>query len=377
MIMNNPSIDDKKGFSEYELRVLDQEWNKRLLQLTRKSPVRAGTFQILFDRSPDLFTIPKLTSYKYRCLGLFKGDQLLGYAMASYQKRYINQTAVDVIYLGNIHVIKRGLGRELLKLLTKRFYNIIPQGTGVEYIYAYIIERNKLAMNLVDYGYLFPRVIAKISMVTILMLLPVKLNNNYKIRRATSSDIESIVALLQKEHSQRLLAPYIDREVFIKNLAERPYLDISDYFVALIENEIVGVCSAWDMTSFKKNRILEYGLKMKVIRLFYNNAARILGVSKLPKTGEAFRDITIAEYAVANRNPKILEALLRYIYSYYRKEGYHSIIIGSSASDPMLKATDIFLSKEILSNVILGAIDKQKTQEIETHPLVYADAIQI
>jgi len=375
--MNNQHTVYKKGLSGYELRVLDQEWNTKLLQLTRESPIQAGSFQILFDRSPDIFTIPKLTSYKYRCLGLFKGDQLLGYAMASYQKRYINQRVVKVIYLGNMHVIKKGLGGKFLQLMEKRFHDIIPKGTGVEYLYAYILDSNKPAMKLVDFEYLFPRIIGKISMVTILLLLPVNLNNKYKIRRATSSDIESIVPLLQNEYSQRFLAPYIDQDIFIKNLVERPHLDISNYFVALFQNKIVGVCSVWDMTSFKKNRILKYDLKREIFRSFYNIAARLLGVSKLPKTGEAFRDITISEYAIKDRNPKILEALLRYIYSYYRKEGYHSIIIGSSANDPMLKATDIFLSSGVRSNVILGSIERTKTQQIEPQSLIYADAIQI
>lgn len=375
--MNDFDTDYKTDLSEYDLRILNQEWNKRLLQLTRVSPVKAGSFQILFDRAPDIFTIPKLTSYKYRCLGLFKEDDLLGYAMASYQKRYINQRVVNVIYLGNMHVVKKGLGRELLKLLEKRFHEIIPRNTGVEYLYAYIMERNKRGMRLVDDGYLFSRVIGKISMVTILLLLPVKWNKKYKIRRATYLDIDDIVELLKKEHSQRLLAPYVDRDIFLRNLAERPQLDISDYFVALYQNKIVGVCSAWDMTSFKKNRVINYGLKMKIARLFYNIAAGFFRVSKLPKIGKAFRDITIAEFAVKNRDPKILEDLLRYIYNHYRKEGYHSIIMGSSETDPMLKATDIFLSKKVHSNVILGAIEREKTQDIAAHPLIFADAVQI
>lgn len=375
--MNDLPIANKRDLAEYELRVLDEEWNKRLLQLTRESPVQAGSFQILFDRSPNIFTIPKLTSYKYRCLGLFKGDQLLGYAMASYQKRYINQRAVKVIYLGNMHVIKKGLGGKMLKLMEKRFYDIIPKGTEVEYLYAYIIDRNKPAMKLIDSGYLFPRVIGTISMLTILLVLPVKLGAKYKIRRATSADVDSIVELLQNEYSQRFLAPYIDRDVFIKNLEQRSQFDISNYVVALLQDELVGVCSAWDMTSFKKNRILRYGLKMEIVRSVYNIAAQLLGSSKLPRTGEALQDITIAEFAVKNRDPKILEGLLRYIYNHYREEGYHSIIIGSSTNDPILKATDIFLSKEVRSNVIMGAIKREKMQKMESQPLIYADAIQI
>lgn len=134
-------------------------------------------------------------------------------------------------------------------------------------------------------------------------------------------------------------------------------------------------CMGYD--SLQKNRILKFGLKMKAVRLFYNMTARIFGGSKLPKEGEAFRDITIAEYAVENRDPKILETLLCHIYKHYKKEGYHSIIIGSDVNNPILKATDIFWSKKVRSNVILGSVEREKAKEIELQPFIYADAIQI
>jgi hypothetical protein len=43
----------------------------------------------------------------------------------------------------------------------------------------------------------------------------------------------------------------------------------------------------------------------------------------------------------------------------------------------MLKATDIFWSKKVRSNVILGAIEREKAREIEPQPFIHADAIQI
>lgn len=214
-------------------------------------------------------------------------------------------------------------------------------------------------------------------MVTILTLLPIKADKKFPIRQATPADIDNIVQLLSKEYQQRFLAPEMDRNIFVKNLEERPNLDIHDYYLALSDSEIVGVCSAWDMGSFKKNIVLKYGSKMGTIRILYNTAAQLVGSPKLPRTGIPYRDITIAEYAVKDQEPKILESLLRHIYAKYRQKGYHSIIIGTSPNDPLRDATDVFISKEVRSNVILGSARQSKAFELEPQPLMYADAIQI
>lgn len=103
---------------------------------------------------------------------------------------------------------------------------------------------------------------------------------------------------LKGTEAARFWAPEMNQEVFQKNLEQRPSFGIENYMLALADNQIVGVCSAWDMMPFKKNRILEYGVVFGMTRLLHNTAAPLLGIPLLPKAGEAFRDITIAEYAV-------------------------------------------------------------------------------
>ncbi len=371
--LNNRTVD----LSNVELRVLGQEWNEKLLRLTRESPVEAGKFRIYFDRSPDIFAIPRLTSYKHKCLGLFRNNELLGYVFASYQKLYINQRVTDVIYLGNMHVFQKGLGKKFLKLLSDRLSGMIPKNRRVKFIYAYVMEQNIPAMKLSAHGFFSSRVIGQISMVNILLLFPKQLIRKYTIRRAGPSDVDSIVELLKEEHRHRFLAPEMNKEIFMRNLAERPQFNIRNYYLALSGDDVVGVCSAWDITILKKNRILEYGPTMRFMRWVYNMTAPILGAARLPNAGEALRDITIAEFAIKEHDREIMEALLRYIYNQYREQGYHSIIFGSSTDDPLMKATSAFISKEVRSNVILGILQQASAEGIINPALIYADAIQI
>lgn len=333
----------KNSLSCYELRVLNKSWNDRLLALTKESPVQAGELSILFDRSPDIFAISNLTSYKTRCLGLFRNEQLLGFVMVSYQKRYIAGEVVDVLYLGNMHVVEKGLGKEMIRHLSKRFHQIIPQNTAVKFLYAYVMENNTAAIKLSEKGFLSARVIGQIEMNILFTLFPVRLNKKYKVRRATAEDINEIVTLLQNDFQKRFLSPVITKETFSQMVTQRPQFDIGNYLVALSDEEVVGVCSVWDMTPLKKNVILSLDNMLRVIRWGYNNAACVLGVSPLPGEGEALKEITVADYAVRNNNPQILQALIKYVFATYRKRGYHAVIVGSSADDRVSKAFRPFL----------------------------------
>ncbi|MDX1585611.1 MAG: hypothetical protein R3222_02660, partial [Balneolaceae bacterium] len=287
--------------SDYRLQVLDESWNQRLLQMAKASPVKTERMDIHFDRSPDLFAIPKLTSYKYRCLGLLKGDEAVGFAIACYQRRYIEGRLTDVLYLGNMHVSRRGMGKLFLKKLYRRFMHIIPDSSDVKYLYAYIMGGNIPAMKLLDSGHLQPCVIGKIIMTTIFTIIPMKLSSDYQVRRADQGDIESIIELLQNEYSNRFLAPPMDQQIFIENLRKRPNFTLENYFVALKKGSVTGVCSAWDMTSFKKNRVLRYKKQLAALKVMYNGSALLFGSPLLPSPGETMRDVTIAEYAVRNR----------------------------------------------------------------------------
>lgn len=251
------------------------------------------------------------------------------------------------------------------------------EDTPADYIYAYIAARNAPAMKLASRGYFNSGVVGQLSMNTLFLLNPIKQSLLYTVRRANRGDIDVIVRLLKEEYQKRLLSPAISRDILIQQLKRRPKFRIDNYFIALKEDKPVGVCSAWDMTPIKKNRILAYSAGLTIGRRVYNIAATLAGAAPLPVTGEAFKDVTIADYAVKNRDPIIMEALLRYIGGRYRKKNYHSLIFGSDINDPLLKAASPFLSREIRSNVVLGRLNQTIASGNSLQGLLYADAVQI
>ncbi|WP_069130934.1 hypothetical protein [Rhodohalobacter halophilus] len=370
---NNIELD----LSCYEVKGLPESWNDRFLEISRQSPVKTDKISIHFDRSPDIFSIPNMLSYKVVPLGLFCRKKLIGIAIASYQKRFIRGVITDVIYLGNMHVIQKGTGHIFLKKLGERVAYKVKNRPEVKYLYGYVMQDNRPGERIAKLGELESKLCGSISMLTLLTLKPMALSSKYTIRNASLADVEQIVSLLANEFMNLFLAPVMNREIFLSNLQNRPGVKIEDYYLALKNGEIVGACLAWDMTTIKKNRIKFRGFKMNFVHKAYNLIARFNGSAKLPEPGEPFRDVTIAEYALADRDPEIMEALLRSVYIDYRQRGFHSIIFGCSSENPIRQATKPFLSREVRSGVVIAPMQEDSVRNFGNVPGIYADAIQI
>jgi hypothetical protein len=367
----------EQDLSAYEVKGLSANWNDSFLEISRQSPVRAGKISIHFDRSPDILSIPKMQSYRVVPLGLFYRDELIGIAIASYQKRLIRGVITDVIYLGNMHVIRKGTGKLFLKKLGERVAYKVKKRPEVKYLYGYVMQDNRPGKRIARLGELDSKLCGSISMFTLLTLKQIPLSSKFLIRKASLSDAEQIVSLLSNAYRQQFLAPTMNLELFMNNLEQRPGIDINNYYLALRGKKIVGTCLAWDMTPIKKNRIKFHGFKMKFVHSAYNLMAQLNGSAKLPEPGEPFRDVTIAEYAVLNKDPEIMEALLRAVYQDYRQRGYHSIIFGCSSEDPIHKATKPFLFREVRSGVVIAPLQADSIRNFGNVSKIYADAIQI
>ncbi|MBD3615596.1 MAG: hypothetical protein HUJ22_03410 [Gracilimonas sp.] len=377
MKKHEPDPKDPHNESDYSVRELSEDWNEKLLEITRKTPVRSGDLSIHFDRSPDIFVLPRLTSYKMVPLGFFRKEQLIGFAIASYQKRYVSGVLTDFIYLGNMHGTQKGTGQIFLQQLEKRVQRKVKTRPDVKYMYAYVMAWNRPAEKLAKLGVLGSKPIGTITMATLFTLKPMRSSSKFTVRKATIADSEQIIPLLSNAFKGQLLAPEMNQAVFQHNLNHRPGITIEDYYVATRGEEIIGTCLAWDMTAFKKNRIQFRDVKMRSIHMAYNLSARLLGSPALPRSGEAFRDVTIAEYAVRDQDPEIMEALLRSIYHECRNKGYQTVILGYAAGSSIAEAIQPFIYKEVRSHVIIAPLQSDVPVYFHPEKNIYADAIQI
>jgi hypothetical protein len=247
--------------------------------------------------------------------------------------------------------------------------------------YGLIMDGNKSSMRFVgnrpDSNHYSPlsRVIGRQVIHTILLALPVAGRHNYIIRRAQTEDIPDIVRLLNTEHKDRLFGKTCTETSFQATLQKSSGLSITDYFLAFDHRgQCCGVCAAWDMGGMKQTRVLQYGRAFLPARAAWKAISILFNRPPLPEPGQHFREVTLTDCAVQDRNPAIMNALLRRVYREYRKLGYHFMIWGSCMDDPLLLAAKDFMSQKIVSNIVLFSTQAQLLEEgrVKNH-LPYID----
>ena len=125
--------------------------------------------------------------------------------------------------------------------------------------------------------------------------------------------------------------------------------------------------TAFDTNAFRQTRVMRYGRRFWPTKILSSVFSLIFKTPSLPKIGQAFREASITDYAVKNRDPKILEALLIKIHNDYREKKYQSINFGSSIDDPLLSATDKFFFESVNSHIVLSAKDKDLLEKTAKH----------
>jgi len=342
--------------STFSARLLTQEDNEKMLDLLKLSPIEAGDLSICFDRQPDIFIMANLKYKPAKYIGLFIGDRLIGFGLVGYHMGMFNDGVQQVYHLSNIFVQKEYRGKGFLLRAHQMFFDEVYEKSIPGY--AVIMNGNSKAERYIGWkSEKYPR-IPKSSFlhayeVRNIIISIAKKESKELVRKATEEDISSIVSLLKAEFSDRLFAPDISEESFMKNISDRPEFSISNYYVVERDSQVIGVCAAWDCSSFKQIRILKYNRKFNFIKTIYNLLAPSLKLPRLPQLGQAFKSVFITDVAIRNRDPNVLNTLLKKIYNEYRQKEYNLIVLGSYKNDSLLEATNDFFYQAVESNVYL------------------------
>jgi hypothetical protein len=258
--------------------------------------------------------------------------------------------------------------------VTENFYRETFNGSFLGYVI--IMAGNKPSLHYVGhrndaFQYIpYSRIINQLDVRIILLTWPVSNSRDYIIRKAEIQDIPDIVMLLNKEHNVRLFGNIYDQNTFQDYLGNHQGLTIQNYYLAFDKKGLpCGVCAAWDCSSFRQTRVLRYGKKFLPAKMLYKSLSLIFNLSPLPIPGECFKDLIITDYASRDRDPGIMNALLRSIYNEFRKLGFQNMMWRSSADDPLLRASESFFFQRIVSNIVLISTKPEtlETGHIKNH----------
>jgi hypothetical protein len=344
--------------SIYRIKNLTRSMNSEMLKILQESPLDVQGMLISFERNPDIFALADLKYDDPVYTGFFRKEELMGFMLMGYYKAYVNGKPETVCHASHIHIKKEGRQRGFYYRGSRQMFTDTIRDARIGY--SLMMVGNADAESLIGrrherYPDLpYSRVIHHGEARNIVVLFGKKESKAFNVRRATEADIGTIVQLLQREVTDRLFASYVDEKVFRKNLARRPNFGIDNYYVAENNDRILGVCAAWDCSPFKQLRILRYTGRIKWVKRFINLLSILNITPGFPDEGEIFREMYITDYAVENRDPVIMRALLARIYNDCKVRKYNMVVFGSCEGDPLLTAADAFVNIPIKTSVVLG-----------------------
>lgn len=346
--------------ADFQVLPLDRRHNRAMLDILRESPIDAGGLSICFDRQPDIFVMAELKYVPPVWAGFFEGDELAGFALLGNHEAYVNGRVTHVMHLTDCYIRPQSRGRGYLRAALPFFFGEDRCHSSIGY--AVVMKGNRAAEaqlgdKLAEKPWrLRSKKIAELVANNLLLSWRRRRKPAYAVRTARLDDIEEIVDLLRAEHSNRLFGMVTDRDRFAADLKSRPGLSMDNYCVIEKGRHLIGVCAAWDTSAFKQNRVVRYGPWFGTVRAANNFLSYFTGSSALPAPGEPFRDIVIADWAARERSVEVMHALLEHIYNNYYGRGYHSMIFGSCAGDPMLGATRGFAKTQVVSDIALFSL---------------------
>lgn len=353
--------------AQVQVLPLDSRHNEAMLDILHQSPIETGGLSICFDRLPNIFAMADLKYNPAVWGGFFDDGKLEGFAMVGHHNAYVNGSVTRVMHITDCYIKPQSRGRGYLKAAIPFFFSEGCRGASLGY--AVIMRGNRAAEAQVGDRFaaepwsVRSRIAGALVVKNILITFARKKRPLLPVRAARVEDIDDIVALLRAEHSHRLFGLVVDRDQFATQLKQRPGLSIDDYYVVERDGKLAGVCAAWDTCAFKQNRVIRYGLGLKVVRAANILTAPIGGFPKLPAPGNVFRDVFATDWAVRDRSVEVMQALLEHIYSEYKGRHYHSLIFGSCEGDPMLEATHGFRTTSTVSHVVLFPLEEKWHQD--------------
>jgi len=360
---NRQMIPSSAAQVQVQILPLDRRHNEAMLDILHQSPIETGGLSICFDRLPNIFAMADLKYNQAVWGGFFNDGKLEGFAMVGHHNAYVNGSVSRVMHITDFYIKPQSRGRVYLRAATPFFFS--ERLRGASFGYAVVMKGNRAAEALLGDRFaalpwsLRSRIVGAVVAKSILVTFPRRKRPLFPVRAARVEEIDDIVALLRAEHSHRLFGLAIDRDQFVAQLEQRPGLSINDYYVVERAGKLVGVCAAWDTCAFKQNRVVRYGLGLKIVRAANILTAPIGRFPSLPAPGEAFRDVFVTDWAVCDRSVEVMHALLEHIYNEYRSRHYHTLIFGSCAGDPMLEATRGFWTTGVVSHVALLSLEER------------------
>ncbi|HLA06596.1 MAG TPA: hypothetical protein VJ022_04070 [Anaerolineales bacterium] len=323
-------------FSRYELaQPSDEEELRRIL---RESPF-AGSISISLEREPNYFLASAIEGAFHQTLAVRESNtgEIIGMGDRSVRPRWVNGRVQDVGYFSGLRGREKyRQGLAAARFLSKGFEGEHEQhkdGRAKFYLLSIIADndtaRRILASNLPHYPRLHPY---RRMFTYAIRPTRLKKESNIKIKRGSLDLIPAILDCLARYGTRTQFAPHWTTDTLLSALT--PALSISDFFLALSGDRVIGCLALWDQQSFKQSVIRGYAGTIARFRKLINLLSPLGGWPVLPEVGARLNHCFACFLAVDNDDPEIFSALLRALHNETVRRKYDYFMLGLAEGNP-------------------------------------------
>lgn len=315
--------------------------DEAIRELLRRQPM-PGRIRLTYEREPEFRLGCEVTGDDCQVLVARPENraEIVGIACRSVRQVFINGLPRRIGYLGQLRVDSRFRGRWLVSRGFSRLKQMHDRDPLPGYLTSIVGGNDEATGVLVrNRRRAFPafRPVADYCTLAI---------HVHRAKPASSTDVEisaaridelaEITSFLLTNVASRQFSPVWTQES-LRGLSSFG-LEISDLALARREGRIVGIAGLWDQSRYKQTVIHGYSGWLKAIAPFYNLGAPWLGRAPLPSPGEKLKSVYAGLICVANDEIAVFRRLLREFYNVAAARGFHHLLVGLDANDPLLAA---------------------------------------
>lgn len=335
-----------------------------------------GNISLSFERFPNFFAGSAIQCEKTEVYVCRRKDDQHIYGVFSVGKRrvFYQNKVQDLRYFSDLRIHPKVQGARLLYQITRYItdHNLLEDGFAQTIVFAdntlmlkLIESLNQRAGKLCIFKY-YPAGNYNSYMVKF-SRLKVQNHGNVPVRKASENDIEGMNEFIKTNGSTKNFFPFYD---FTR--LDTPYyqgLTIDKFYLAIANEEIIGIAGVWDQKDIKQTKIHGYSKLFSSVRPLFNLFSFITGGLKLPPAGTTLNYLAIHTILIKDNDPIILKKILQTISNDYAKAGFDYFLIGFDEKDELNEALSIFKHKRTIKGKHFLVSNKEITDaEILSSP---------
>jgi hypothetical protein len=310
-------IQTRNATSQFQFALAQSQDDAELRSFLANNPV-PGNIEVTFEREPDFFASSEIRGPLNQTIVVrdFKTNKIVGIASRSVARAFVNGMPTDLGYLSDLRLSQEYRSGSLLARGYRFLKELHADGRALLYTTA-IFAENSRALTTLTAGRAglptyHPLGCLDCSGINLGRTKP-PFEARCDIARGRLALLPQIVECLNRNNARKQFAPFHTCEDFLAGKHWRNF-KISDFFVALRGDRVIGVIGQWNQRRFKQTRIIRFSGPLRWLAPMAKMTHPILKGRRFPEVGEELRSFYVSFVAIDDDDITVFRSLLRTLY---------------------------------------------------------------